>query len=35
MPDPPFHMLGVAPLALIVFFITYLPFLFWDKFKKA
>ena len=35
MPSPPFHMLGVIPLAVVVFFITYLPFLFWDKFKKA
>ena len=35
MPPPPYHMLGVAPLALIVFFITYLPFLIWDKTKKA
>ena len=35
MPAPPFHMLGVAPLALVVFFITYIPFLIWDKTKKA
>ena len=35
MPAPPYHMLGVAPLALIVFFITYLPFLVWDRAKKA
>lgn len=35
MPDPPFHILGVAPLALGVFFILYIPFLIWDKFKKA
>ena len=35
MPSPPYHMLGVIPLAVVVFFITYLPFLFWDKFKKA
>ena len=35
MPAPPYHMLGVAPLALVVFFITYLPFLIWDKTKKV
>ena len=35
MPDPPFHILGVAPLALAVFFLTYVPFLLWDQFKKA
>ena len=35
MPAPPLHMLGVAPLALVVFFITYIPFLIWDKTKKA
>ena len=35
MPAPPYHMLGVAPLALFVFFITYIPFLIWDKTKKA
>ena len=35
MPAPPYHMLGVAPLALVVFFITYVPFLIWDKTKKA
>ena len=35
MPEAPYHILGIAPLALIVFFITYIPFLLWDKFKKA
>ena len=35
MTDPPFHILGVAPLALAVFFLTYIPFLLWDQFKKA
>ncbi len=35
MPEAPYHILGIAPLALIVFFITYVPFLLWDKFKKA
>ena len=35
MPSPPFHMLGIAPLALVVFFVCYIPFLLWDKFKKA
>lgn len=35
MPEPPYHMLGVVPLSLAVFFIIYLPFMFWDKFKKA
>ena len=35
MPAAPFHMLGVIPLSLAVFFLLYLPFLVWDKFKKA
>jgi len=28
-------MLGVIPLSLAVFLLLYLPFLVWDKFKKA
>ena len=35
MPAAPFHMLGVIPLSFAVFFLLYLPFLVWDKFKKA
>ena len=33
-PDPPFHLLITTPIALIMFYLLYIPFFFIDKSKK-
>jgi uncharacterized membrane protein YwaF len=30
-PDPPFHLIGTIPLAVLLFYVAYLPFLIKDK----
>ena len=32
MPDPPFHLFVFLPIAILLFFITYLPFYLKDRF---
>ena len=33
-PDPPFHLLITTPIALIMFYLLYIPFYFMDRSKK-